>query len=65
MKAGERGGVGPHTEVEFPVEYGRVVARKRAHRSPLLKWAAYCARKFRESGYGSVDQYIDEVRGRL
>lgn len=77
MKVGERGqvtipkeirdrfGIGPDTEVEFEVEQGKILLRKRAAELPLRKWKGYCAATFKKTGYRSVDHYIDSVRGKL
>lgn len=77
MKVGERGqvtipkdirdrfGIGPDTEVEFTVEGGQILLRKRAPELPLRKWKGHCGAAFREAGYNDVDDYIDDVRGRL
>lgn len=77
MRVGERGqvtipkeirdrfGIGPDTEVEFSVERGRIQLRKRASELPLRKWKGYCAETFRKSGYRDVDDYLDDVRGKL
>ncbi|MFN7939655.1 MAG: AbrB/MazE/SpoVT family DNA-binding domain-containing protein [Bryobacteraceae bacterium] len=76
MKVGDRGqvtipkeirdrfGIGPDTEVEFAVERGEILLRKRAPRLPLRKWKGYCGPAFREAGYESVDNFMDEVRGK-
>lgn len=68
MKVGRRGqvtipktirdrfGIGPGTEVEFVVEQGEIVLRKRAPPLLLRNWVGYC-------GSADVDVYVDEVRG--
>jgi AbrB family looped-hinge helix DNA binding protein len=77
MKVGERGqvtipkdirerfGIGPDTEVEFSVERGQILLQKRSPTLPLRKWKGYCATTFRKAGHSTVDQYVDEVRGKL
>jgi len=77
MKVGERGqvtipkeirdrfGIGPDTDVEFTVEHGEILLRKRAPRLRLRKWKGYCSPALGDTGYASVDEYIDEVRGKL
>ena len=30
----------------------------------LAKWKGYCAKQFAEQGYQSVDEFIEDVRGR-
>lgn len=61
----DRFGIGPHTEVEFSVERGQIILRKRAPELPLRKWKGFCGPNFKKAGYRSVDQYIDEARGKL
>ncbi|NWF83508.1 MAG: AbrB/MazE/SpoVT family DNA-binding domain-containing protein [Bryobacteraceae bacterium] len=77
MKVGERGqvtipkeirerfGIGPDTEVEFSVERGQILLRKRSSRLPLRAWKGYCAVSSRKTGFRNVDEYVDEVRGKL
>ncbi len=77
MKVGERGqvtipkeirerfGIGPDTEVEFKIEGGRLLLRKRAPELPLRKWKGYCATAFRKAGHRNVDEYLDTLRGKL
>lgn len=77
MKVGERGqvtipkdirerfGIGPDTEVEFSIERGQILLRKRAPELPLREWKGYCAPKFRKAGYHGVDAYLNQVRGKL
>jgi AbrB family looped-hinge helix DNA binding protein len=77
MKVGERGqvtipkeirdrfGIGPDTEVEFVVERGEILLRKRGPELPLRKWKGFCGDTFRKNGHRSVDEFIDEVRGKL
>lgn len=57
-----RGGV---KEVEFAVERGEILLRKRAPRLRWRKWKGYCGPAFGDAGYAGVDAYIDEVRGKL
>ena len=76
MKIGERGqvtipkdlrerfGLGPETEVEFLVVDQRIVLRKKPVKTTLRKWKGRCRKSFRELGYSSVDQFLDDVRGR-
>lgn len=77
MKVGERGqvtipkeirerfGIGADTEVEFSVERGQILLRRRASKLPLRNWKGYCAATFRKTGHRGVDEYLDEVRGKL
>ena len=72
MKVGERGhvtipkairerfGITADTEVEFLVENGEILLRKRAAPLPLAKWKGFC----RNSGLPNVDRFIDDIRGR-
>ena len=76
MKVGERGqvtipkeirerfGIGPETEVEFHIVKGAIVLRKTPKRLNLEKWKGRCRESFRKLGYTSVDEYVDDVRGR-
>ena len=61
----DRFGMGPDTEVEFSVERGQIILRKRAAELPLRGWKGFCGPAFKEAGYRSVDEYVDEVRGKL
>lgn len=76
MKIGERGqvtipkeirekfGLGPDTEVDFQVANGVIVLRKTPKKLDLAKWRDRCKQSFRELGYSSVDEFIDDVRGK-
>jgi AbrB family looped-hinge helix DNA binding protein len=76
MKIGERGqvtipkeirdrfGLGPDTEVEFRVEGSSIVLRKAPKKLNLARWKGKCADSLSGLGYSSVDDYIDDVRGR-
>jgi len=76
MKIGERGqvtipkkirdrfGLGPHTEVEFRVAKDAIILEKKPKRLNLNKWKAYCKGSFSRLGYRSVDDYLEDVRGR-
>ena len=76
MKIGERGqvtipkvireqfGLGPETEIEFSVAGGAIVLKKAPKKLNLSKWKGRCSRAFDKLGYSSVDQFIDDVRGR-
>jgi AbrB family looped-hinge helix DNA binding protein len=76
MKIGERGqvtipkdirerfGLGPNSEVEFQIEDGRVVLKKSPKRLNLEEWKGRCKSSFKKLGYSSVDQYIEDIRGR-
>jgi AbrB family looped-hinge helix DNA binding protein len=76
MQVGERGqvtipkeirdkfGLGPETEVEFQVVKGAIVLRKTPRKLDLAKWKGRCKESFEELGYSSVDEFIEDVRGR-
>lgn len=76
MKVGERGqvtipkdirdrfGLGPNSEVEFHVENGSIVLKKAPKRLNLEKWKGHCKTSLRNLGYSSVDEFIEDVRGR-
>ena len=76
MKIGERGqvtipkeireqfGLGPETEVEFTVVKGSIVLRKAPAKLNLTKWRGRCAKSFAKLGYASVDEFIEDIRGR-
>ena len=76
MKVGERGqvtipkdirdrfGLSPETEVEFQVVGGSIVLKKAPRKLNLAKWKGRCAKTFAKLRYGSVDEYIEDVRGR-
>ena len=76
MKVGERGqvtipkelrerfGLGPETEVEFRVVNGSILLKKAPKKLNLRKWKGRLQERFKRLGYGSVDKFIDDVRGR-
>jgi len=76
MKIGERGqvtipqeirekfGLGPGTEVDFVAENGSLVVRKRAQKLAAEKWKGFCAPSFQKSGHATVDEFIEDIRGR-
>lgn len=76
MKIGERGqitipkhirekfGLNARTEVEFQVRNGQILLQKSTRKLPLERWVGYCGKSFKKLGYKSVDDYIEEVRGR-
>ena len=76
MKVGERGqvtipkairdqfGLRPDTEVEFRVADGSILLKKSPKKLTLAKWKGRCGDSFKKLGYTSVDQFIDDVRGR-
>lgn len=76
MKMGERGqvtvpkvireefGLGPETEVEFRVIGGSIVLKKAPPKLNLINWRGRCGSAFAKLGYSSVDEFIDDVRGR-
>jgi AbrB family looped-hinge helix DNA binding protein len=76
MKIGERGqvtipkpirdrfGLRPETEVEFSIVHGSILLKKASRKLNLQRWKGRCRDSMRELGYSSVDQFIDDVRGR-
>ena len=76
MKVGERGqvtipkeirrkfGLAPRTEVEFRVVKDVIVLRKAPKKLNLEKWRGRCRDSFVKLGYSSVDQFIEDIRGR-
>jgi AbrB family looped-hinge helix DNA binding protein len=76
MKVGERGqvtipknirqkfGLSPDTEVEFKVVGGRIMLRKAPKKLNLARWKGRCKESFAQLGYKSVDEFIEDVRGR-
>ncbi len=60
----ERFGIGPETEVQFRVVNGSIVLRKAPKKLNLDKWKGRCSRAFAKLGYSSVDQFVEDVRGR-
>ncbi len=76
MKLGERGqvtipkeirdkfGLGPQSEVEFQIVDGKILLKKVSNRLDIGRWVGHCKQSFLELGYNSVDEYVEEVRGR-
>jgi AbrB family looped-hinge helix DNA binding protein len=76
MRIGERGqitipkeirdqfGLGPGTEVEFCVVNGAIVLKKAPKTLKLSKWKGLCGGAFAKLGCTSVDQFVEEIRGR-
>lgn len=76
MKIGERGqvtipkgirerfGLGPETDVEFRVIHGVIVLNKSRKKLDLEKWKGRLKNSFTRLGYSSVDEFINDVRGR-
>jgi AbrB family looped-hinge helix DNA binding protein len=76
MKVGERGqvtipkdlrerfGIEPGTPVEFEAVEGRLVLRKVPRKLNLRKWRGRCAETFAELGNPTVDDIIEDMRGR-
>ncbi|MGP8246507.1 MAG: AbrB/MazE/SpoVT family DNA-binding domain-containing protein [Bryobacteraceae bacterium] len=76
MKVGERGqvtipknirnrfGLGPATEVEFHVEKGSIMLKKTPQRLNLERWKGRCKNSLADVGYRSVDEFMEDVRGR-
>ena len=76
MKIGERGqvtipkdirerfGLKPETEVQFSVVEDLLVLQKKTRKLKLDKWKGRCRKSFAKLGYKSVDEFIEDVRGR-
>ena len=76
MKIGERGqvtipkeirdrfGLGQDAEVEFRVEKDTIILRKKPRKLNLGKWKGRCRGSFAQLGYTSVDEFLEDVRGR-
>lgn len=76
MRIGERGqvtipkdirekfGLAPETEVEFRVIRGSIVLKKAPKKLHFERWKGRSKESFAKLGYTSVDQFIDDVRGR-
>ncbi len=60
----ERFGLGPETEVEFQVVQSSIILRKKPKKLNLKKWKGRAKASFAELGYTSVDQFIEDIRGR-
>lgn len=60
----EQRGFRSETEVEFRVVNGSIVLRKAPAKLNLAKWRGRCARSFAKLGYGSVDGFVEDIRGR-
>lgn len=76
MKIGERGqvtipkklrvrfGLKPATEVEFQIAKNVLVLRKKPKALNLAKWKGRAKKSLGELGYASVDEFMEDVRGR-
>jgi len=76
MRVGERGqvtipkdirdqfGLGPNSDVEFHVEHGSIILTKAPKRLDLDKWKGHCSGSLGDLGYPSVDDFIEDIRGR-
>lgn len=76
MKIGERGqvtipkklrkrfGFGRDTEVEFRAFKGALILRKKPKSLKLDKWKGHARKSFDELGFRSVDEFIEDARGR-
>jgi len=77
VKMGERGqvttpkdlrekfGLKPETEVEFKVVDNSILLRKKPGRLNLSRWKGRCGKSFKELGYARVDEFSEDVRGRV
>ncbi len=50
--------------MDFTVVGGAIVLKKRPQKLNLDRWKGYCANSLKELGYSSVDEFIEDVRGR-
>jgi AbrB family looped-hinge helix DNA binding protein len=76
MKIGERGqvtipkdirdkfGLGPEIDVEFHVENDSIVLRKAPRKLEIERWRGRCRGSIADLGCGSVDEFMEDVRGR-
>jgi AbrB family looped-hinge helix DNA binding protein len=76
MKIGERGqvtipkdirdrfGLGPDIDVEFHVENDSIVLRKAPRKLEIERWRGRCRASIADLGCGSVDEFMEDVRGR-
>ena len=77
MKIGKRGqvtipkdlrekfGLKPEMEVEFKVVNNSILIQKKPGRLNLARWKGRCGKSFKELGYARVDEFIEDVRGRV
>ena len=56
--------LGPNSDVEFHVEHGSIILTKAPKRLELDKWKGHCSGSLGDLGYPSVDDFIEDVRGR-
>ncbi len=61
----EKFGLRPKTEVEFCVDKGSIILRKVLKKLNLRKWKGRGKDRLTRLGYSSVDEFIDDVRGRI
>jgi AbrB family looped-hinge helix DNA binding protein len=76
MKMGERGritipknirdrfGLEPGAEIELRVENGSVILKRAPKRLNLEKWMGRCKSSLAAMGYASVDEFMEDTRGR-
>jgi AbrB family looped-hinge helix DNA binding protein len=61
----ERFGLKAETEVELQVVSNSIVLRKKPGKLHLARWKGRCRKSFKELGYTRVDEFIEDVRGRV
>jgi AbrB family looped-hinge helix DNA binding protein len=61
----EKFGLKPETEVEFQVVNNCILLRKKPAKLNLARWKGRCRKSFRGLGYARVDEFIEDVRGRV
>jgi len=50
--------------LKFEAVSGRIVIKKAAKRLNLEKWKGRCAKTIAHLGYSSVDEFVEDIRGR-
>ena len=60
----EQCGLVPKAEVEFHVVNGSIVLRKNTKALNVAEWKGRCGDSFAQLGYSSVDQFLEDIRGR-
>ncbi|MBZ5563422.1 MAG: hypothetical protein LAP13_13500 [Acidobacteriia bacterium] len=63
-KLRERSGPSPAGDVESEAGKDSIALRKKSGKLKLAKWKGRCKKSFEELGYSSVDQFIEDLRGR-
>jgi AbrB family looped-hinge helix DNA binding protein len=61
----ERFGLKPETEVEFQVVNNCILFREKPAKLNPSRWKGRCRKSFKELRYERVDEFIEDVRGRV